>query len=124
MTVAYVHTYYYAPIRLIFYLIVIGVIAIVGAITRRSRRKNISQYGRPPGQNWQQPQQMPPPGSPYGAWGNQQQGYGQPPQGYPQQPYNGQQQPPPPPQQGWGQAPPPQGYGQPPQQQGYQQPPW
>ncbi|MGH3379720.1 MAG: hypothetical protein ACRDP6_33800 [Actinoallomurus sp.] len=126
MTVAYIHHYYYfAPIRLIVYLVIFGAIAIVGAIARRSRRNNMSQYGRQPGQGWQQ-QSAPPPGSPYGAWGNNQQGYGQQPpqQGYPQQQYGGGQQPPP---QGWGQAPPPpQGYGQqpPPPQQPYQPPSW
>ena len=121
MTVAYIHHYYYfATIKLIVYLVIIGVVAGFGAIARRSRRKNIGQYGLPPGQGWQQP--APPPGSPYGAWGNNQQGYGQqPPQpGYQQQPYGGQ----PPPPQGYGQVPPPQGYGPPPQQQGYQPPPW
>jgi hypothetical protein len=125
MTVAYVHHYaYFAPIRLIVYLVVFGFVAIIGAIARKSRRKNMGQYGQVPGQGWQQ--SAPPPGSPYGAWGNNQQGYGQQPpqQGYPQhpqQPYGGQQPPP----QGWGQAPPPPpGYGPPPQQQGYQPPSW
>lgn len=108
MTVAYVHHYYYfAPIRLIIYLVVFGVIAIFGAIARRSRRRNIGQYGQTP-QQWQQ---GPPPGSPYGGWNGQSnqpsQPYGQPygqqppPQGY-QPPYGGAPQ----------QEVPPQGYGQ------------
>lgn len=119
MTVAYVHTHYFAPIRLVIFLIVIGIIAIVGAVARRSRQRN-TNYGPPPQPpNWQPG--APPPGSPYGAWGGQQpppQGYGQQPppqQGYPQPPYGGQQP--------YGQPPPPQGYGQPPQQ-GHQPPPW
>lgn len=121
MSVAYIHHTYYAPVRLLVYLVIIGVVAIIGAVSRKSRRRNMGQYGyrygQPPQQGWQQ---TPPPGSPYGAWGNNQQGHGQQPpqQGVPQQPYPGQ------PPQGWGQVPPPQGYGQPPRQQGYQPPPW
>ncbi|MFB9831988.1 hypothetical protein [Actinoallomurus acaciae] len=129
MPLAYVHGVYYAPIRLVIYLIIFGVVAVIGAIARRSRRKNMSQYGQMPGQSWQQ--QAPPPGSGYGAWNNQQQGYpqqgypqqpGYPQQGYPQQQGYGGQQPP----QGYPQpqAQAPQDYNQPPQQQGYQQPPW
>jgi hypothetical protein len=125
MTAAYVHTYYYAPIRLVLYLIILGVVAIVGGIARASRRKRMNRYGPPPQQHWSQqhwPQGTPPPGSPYGAWGAQppqgygpQQGYLQQ-QGYPQQPYAA-------PPQGYGQAPPPPDHGQSPSQ-GYQPPPW
>jgi hypothetical protein len=116
---AYVHSTYYAPIRLIIYLVVFGVVAVIGAIARSSRRKNMSRYGQPPQQGWQQT--APPPGSPYGAWGNQPPP-GPPQQGYQQQPYPGY---PPAGQPGHGQAPPPPppGYGQPPPP-GYQQPPW
>lgn len=116
MPLAYVHGVYYAPIRLVIYLIIFAVVATIGAIARRSRRKNMNQYGQVPGQQWQQ--QAPPPG--YAAWNNQQQGYPQ--QGYPQQPGYGGQQAPQGYQQPQGQVPP--NYNQPPQQQGYQQPPW
>jgi hypothetical protein len=132
MPLAYVHGVYYATSRLVIYLIIFAVVATIGAIARRSRRKNMNQYGQVPGQQWQQ--QAPPPG--YAAWNNQQQGYpqrgyaqqqgyaqqGYPQQGYPQQPGYGGQQAPQGYQQPQGQVPP--NYNQPPQQQGYQQPPW
>jgi hypothetical protein len=69
------------------------VVALIGALARRSRRRNMGRYGQAPGRPWQS--QAPPPSSPYAAWNSQQQGHpqqgyprqqGHPQQGYPQQP--------------------------------------
>jgi hypothetical protein len=118
MSGAYVHHHYFAAIKVVVYLVFFGVVAVVGVIARRARRRNIGQYGQVPGQTWPQP-----PGSPFAAWGGRQgpghphQGYGQPQQGYPQ-PYGAPQPSPP----GYDHA--PQSHAEDPQQRGYEQPPW
>ncbi|WP_433180153.1 hypothetical protein [Actinoallomurus sp. CA-150999] len=84
------HSAMFSLIRLAIYLVIFGVVAVIGLIARASRRRSMAQYSHVPQQTWQQP--GPPPGAPYGSWGGQ-----------PQPPYPGQ-----PPAQGYGQ-----GYGDP-----------
>ena len=46
--VAYVHSTDFTPIEVIVYMVIIGIVAVIGVIARNSRRKNMSRYGHPP----------------------------------------------------------------------------
>jgi hypothetical protein len=73
MVVTYLHHYYlayFAPVRVVAYLVIIAVFVAAGAVARRSGRGDTGSYGGSSAQG-----RTPTPDSPYSAWSDQ------PPQG-------------------------------------------